>query len=78
MVGLSHISNTNSPPRMMSAWRIVKPSSGLPFSVTDFTYLFSRERLRATTLNSPLSTFNFAQATCGAPMTYSPPHGLNG
>ena len=47
--GLAAISNTSSPPATMSAWRSLKPLTGLPLSVTDFTYLFSFERFLAMT-----------------------------
>ena len=45
------ISKTSSPPDMMSAWWIFQSVIGLPFSVTDFTYLFSRDRFLAMTVN---------------------------
>ena len=45
------ISKTSSPPDMMSAWWIFQSVIGLPFSVTDFTYLFPRDRFLAMTVN---------------------------
>ena len=41
------ISKTSSPPDKMSLWRIFQSVISLPLSVTDLTYLFSRERFFA-------------------------------
>ncbi len=67
----------------MSAWLIFQSVSGLPFRDTDFTYLFSDERFFATTVNvfgdaAASSILKTTFSICGAPMTYSPPQGLNG
>ena len=71
------ISNTSSPPRMMSAWRRIgasrtpRPTSGLPLSVTDLTYLFSFDRFFATTVNVRGGTRSCASAvatSCDPPV----------
>ena len=62
----------------MSAWEIVL-STGLPLKVADFTNMFSFERFFATTESfRPPGSAIVAFGICGAPMTYSPPQGLNG
>ena len=63
----------------MSAWRIFQSVTGRPFSETDFTYLRAAERPFAVIVNVlPSARRSVARGTCGAPTTYSPPHGLNG
>jgi len=75
----SSISNTSRPPRTISECFSLKPGITLPFSDTDFTYLFSRERFFAKTVNRfPFPTSNDTFGNCGAPSTYSPLAGFSG
>ena len=72
------ISKTTSPPDMMSAWEMVL-STGFPLRATSVSDIFALERFFATTeMVRPPGSAIVAFGICGAPMTYSPPQGLNG
>ena len=66
-------------PARTSARFKMKPASGWPFSVTDRTYMFARDRLSARIVKTfPFGRRNTACGSCGAPRTYSPEAGSTG